>query len=91
MLAVIPVSDFGIFLLAFLLCPSPPPPPTHHCVFHCQGQFGLNLPHISSSDEKRKESTVSSLSVSSLDFNVVLMTEAYSPGPEAQIETNDTL
>ena len=41
--------------------------------------------------EGRKESTGSSLSVSSLDFDVVLMTESDSPGPEAQIETNDTL
>ena len=90
MLAVIPVSDFGIFLLAFLLCPLPPPP-THHCVFHCQGQFGLNLPHISSSEKKRKGSTSSSILVSSLDSDVVLMTEADSPGPEAEIETNDTL
>ena len=35
----------------------------------------------------RKESTDSSVSVASLDFDVVLMTEADSP----QIETNDTL
>ena len=41
--------------------------------------------------EGRKESTGSSLSVSSLDFDVVLMSESDSPGPEAQIETNDTL
>ena len=41
--------------------------------------------------EGRKESTGSSLSVSSLDSDVVLMTESDSPGPEAQIETNDTL
>ena len=29
--------------------------------------------------------------IQSLDFDVVLMTEADYPGPEAQIETNDTL
>ena len=41
--------------------------------------------------EGRKESTGSSLSVSSLDFDDMLMTEADSAGPEAQIETNDIL
>ena len=41
--------------------------------------------------EGRKDSTGSSLSVSSLDFDDMLMTEADSAGPEAQIETNDIL
>ena len=56
-----------------------------------QLRFRKERKNISMWMEGRKESTGSSLSVSSLDSDVVLMTEAYSPGPEAQIETNDTL
>ena len=56
-----------------------------------QLRFRKEIIFLSTWMEGRKESTGSSLSVSSLDFDVVLMTEAYSPGPEAQIETNDTL
>ena len=56
-----------------------------------QLRFRKERKNLSTWMEGRKESTGSSLSVSSLDFDVVLMTESDSPGPEAQIETNDTL
>ena len=56
-----------------------------------QLRFKKERKKLSTWMEGRKESTGSSLSVSSLDFDVVLMTESDSPGPEAQIETNDTL
>ena len=56
-----------------------------------QLRFRKEIKFLSTWMEGRKESTGSSLSVSSLDFDVVLMSESDSPGPEAQIETNDTL
>ena len=56
-----------------------------------QLRFKTERKNVSTWMEGRKESTDSSLSVASLDFDVVLMTESESPGPEAQIETNDTL
>ena len=56
-----------------------------------QLRFRKEIIFLSTWMEGRKESTGSSLSVSSLDFDVVLMSESDSPGPEAQIETNDTL
>ena len=56
-----------------------------------QLRFRKERKKLSTWMEGRKESTGSSLSVSSLDFDVVLMSDSDSPGPEAQIETNDTL
>ena len=56
-----------------------------------QLRFRKKRKNVSTWMEGRKESTGSSLSVSSMDFDVVLMSESGSPGPEAQIETNDTL
>jgi len=53
-----------------------------------QLRFRKERKKLSTWMEGRKESTGSSLSVSSLDFDVVLMTESDSPGPEAQIETH---
>ena len=56
-----------------------------------QLRFRKEIIFLSTWMEGRKESTGSSLSVSSLDSDDMLMTEADSAGPEAQIETNDTL